>query len=149
MASHEYIDRDGNKFILYSDSDGNVTHYEMVGEGKRVWSANKKQPWERGYKGDKNEPGKNMGNMPSSSPNTERHWGLPVDSLGIQWMDNAAKLSIYGFALMGGTHIASKTPLGGLALIGFIGGTFCLVTSCVMYVLCPIPLVASFIADRM
>ena len=149
MASHEYIDRHGKKFILYSDSDGNVTHYEMVGEGKRVWSANKKQPWERGYKGDKNEPGKNMGNMPSSSSNTERHWGLPVDSLGIQWMDNAAKLSIYGFALMGGTHIASKTPLGGLALIGFIGGTFCLVTSCVMYVLCPIPLVASFIADRM
>ena len=101
-----------------------------------------------GYKGDKNETGKNMGNKPSHSPSTERHWGLPVDSLGIQWMDNAAKLSIYGFALMGGTHIASKTPLGGLALIGFIGGTFCLVTSCVMYVLCPIPLVASWIANR-
>jgi len=83
-----------------------------------------------------------------TDPNVERHWGLPVDSAGIQWMDNAAKLSIYGFALMGGTHLASKTPLGGLALFGFIGGTVCLVTSIVMYVLAPIPLVASWIANR-
>lgn len=128
MASHTYTLRDGTEYLLHTDSNGVITHYQRVGEngGERV----------------------NRGDEVSHPLNTERVYGLPVDSLGIQWMDNAAKLSIYGFALMGGTHLASKTPLGGLALIGFIGGTFCLVTSIVMYVLAPIPLVASWIANR-
>ena len=139
MASHTYTLRDGTEYLLHTDSNGVITHYERVGEdgGERV------------NRGDKVSHSPNTERVgESTDPNVERHWGLPVDSAGIQWMDNAAALSVYGFALMGGTHLASKTPLGGLALFGFIGGTVCLVTSIVMYLLAPIPLVASWIANR-
>ena len=139
MASHTYTDSHGNGITLYTDSNGNVTHHERAGEsgGERV------------NRGDEVSHSPNTERVGESiDPNVERHWGLPVDSAGIQWMDNAAALSVYGFALMGGTHLASKTPLGGLALFGFIGGTVCLVTSIVMYLLAPIPLVASWIANR-
>ena len=139
MASHTYTLRDGTEYLLHTDSNGVITHYERVGEsgGERV------------NRGDKVSHSPNTERVGKYiDPNVERHWGLPVDSAGIQWMDNAAALSVYGFALMGGTHLASKTPLGGLALFGFIGGTVCLVTSIVMYLLAPIPLVASWIANR-
>jgi hypothetical protein len=139
MASYTYTLRDGTRYIFYTDSKGVMTGYENLG----------KDGGEPRISGDKVSHSPNTERVGKYiEPNVERHWGLPVDSVGIEWMDNAAKLSIYGFALMGGTHLASKTPMGGLALIGFIGGTVCLVTSCVMYVLCPIPLVASWIANR-
>ena len=142
MASYTYTLRDGTRYLCYTDSKGVITGYENLGKGK-------KQPWERGYKGDKVSHSPNTKRVGKYvDPNVERVFGLPRDSLGIQWLETAAKLSIYGFALLGGTHLASKSPFIGLALIGFIGGTVCLVTSCVMYVVAPIPLVASWIANR-
>ena len=139
MPSYTYTLRDGTKYRFYTDSKGVITGYDNLG----------KDEGERRISGDKPSHSPNTERVGKYiEPNVERHWGLPVDSVGIQGMDNAAKLSIYGFALMGGTHLASKTPMGGLALFGFIGGTVCLVTSIVMYVLAPIPLVASWIANR-
>ena len=139
MASHTYTLRDGTEYLLHTDSNGVITHYERVGEsgGERV---------NRGDKVSHSPNTERVGRY--IDPNVERHWGLPVDSVGIVWMDNAAKLSIYGFGALGGSWLAGKTPLGGLALLGFVAGTVCLVTSIVMYVLAPIPLVVSWIANR-
>lgn len=139
MASHTYTLRDGTRYLLHTDSNGVITGFDNLGKdgGERV---------NRGDEVSHPPNTKRVGKY--VDPNVERVFGLPRDSLGIQWLESAAKLSIYGFALLGGTHLASKSPFIGLALIGFIGGTVCLVTSCVMYVASPIPLVASWIANR-
>lgn len=129
MASHTYTDPDGKKFILYSDENGNITHYERCGEdGGSV-----------GESGDEVSP----------RVNTERVFGLSVDSVGIDWLYNATKLSLYGFGLMGGSWLSTKTPMVPVSVLLFILGTFCLVTAMVMYVVSPIPLACSYIAQLM
>lgn len=129
MASHTYTDPDGKTFILYSDENGNITHYERCGEdgGERV----------------------NSGDEVSPRVNTERVFGLSVDSVGIDWLYNATKLSLYGFALMGGSWLSTKTPMVPVSVLLFILGTFCIVTAALMYVLSPIPLACSYIANAM